>query len=338
MKRCLHCKEENIEQKKFCKNCGMRLGVAEGAPSDAQQKTLFQVKKEEIHRQDSEKNEKSVKISENDKEKVKQSKEVETKEITNNSKEEKTMSEKNTQEKPEKDPFAYDFKEDKKKANDNFWLFVIGAAVIIFIIVIGTSRKNANEKNEAENENSSSTEQLTSSDDIQNQNSAYSYEATSTLQDTTGIGFDYSAGKVADKDFSTAWIEASQGIGTDQEIKINFNAEKEISHFGIVPGYGRDEVIYKENNRLKKIEVIFSDGTTIERSLEDKYAMHFIEFDSKKTDSVAIRIKEVYRGSKYNDTAIAEIDFDSDYVKSKDVEAAMRYYEENKKDSALRPN
>lgn len=339
MKYCSYCNQENEDRKKFCTNCGMRFDVSKKADSKPKNKEIHNTKDEKIQKDDT--------MSENDKEKLKtkyeklESETQNTSSETTNKNSKEIMSEKNNhnkkskEEKPEKDPFAYDFKKgDKKKANDNFWLFVIGAAVVIFIIVIGTSRNKNNDENaESDNNSAEQTEQLAEKNSV-----TYEYSATSTLEDTSGVGFDYAPSQVGDKDFSTAWIEGKLGTGIDEEIVVAMSEEKEISHFGIVPGFARDEQIFKENNRPKKIEVMFSDESTIEADLEDAYGMQFVEFEPRKTNSITIRIKEVYRGTKYNDTAIAEIDIDSDYVKNKDSQAALTFYEENKKESALRPN
>ena len=161
--------------------------------------------------------------------------------------------------------------------------------------------------------------------------------ASSTLVDTSALKFDYSPKQVVDKDFSTAWIEAERDAGINETLTINFGEEKEISRIGIVPGYGRDSEIYNENNRIKKLSLTFSDGTVVEKDLEDIYAMHMLEFDQRKTSSVMVTIKEVYSGLKYNDTAISEIDIESDYVINNDPDGAMRFYEENKKDNAKKP-
>lgn len=162
--------------------------------------------------------------------------------------------------------------------------------------------------------------------------------ASSTLIDTSALRFDYSPSQVKDQDFSTAWIEAERDAGINEYVMVNYGEEKEIDRLGIVPGYGRDEEIYFENNRVKKLTLEFSDGSTVEKELEDKYAMHMLEFDRRKTSSVKVIINEVYSGSKYNDTAISEIDVDSDYVKNNDPEGALRFYEENKKANAKRPS
>lgn len=210
----------------------------------------------------------------------------------------------------------------------------------------GESEESTDEENDSEGEESDSSEEESTEEPVEEaqeetpepEQSGPSETASSTLIDTSALRFDYSPKQVKDQDFSTAWIEAERDAGIGEYVMVNYGEEKEIDRLGIVPGYGRDEEIYNENNRVKKLTLEFSDGSTVEKELEDKYAMHMLEFDRRKTSSVKVIINEVYSGSKYNDTAISEIDVDSDYVKNNDPEGALRFYEENKKESAKRPS
>lgn len=161
--------------------------------------------------------------------------------------------------------------------------------------------------------------------------------ASSTLIDTTGIGFDYSPKQVLDQDFSTSWTEDVEDEGVGEWIRLDFPSQAKINTLGIVPGYARDEEIYAENNRLKSFELEFSDGTKITKTLPDTYGMHFVEFSTVKTTSLKLTIKSVYKGSKYNDTCIAELDIWSDYVINKDAQAALNYYKKYKEPYALKP-
>lgn len=161
--------------------------------------------------------------------------------------------------------------------------------------------------------------------------------ASSTLLDTTGIGFDYSPDTAIDQDFSTAWTEDVEDEGAGEWIKLQFPSTATINTVGIVPGYGRDSDIYFENNRIKDLELGFSDGSTVTKQLPDDYKMHFIEFSTVETDYLKLTVKGVYDGSKYDDTCVAELDIWSDYVLNKDVTAAMNYYLTHKEPYAVRP-
>ncbi len=161
--------------------------------------------------------------------------------------------------------------------------------------------------------------------------------ASSSMKDNTSIGFDYSPAMVLDQDFSTSWVEGVQGHGVDEWIELEFPSEVVINTLGIVPGYARNEDIYFKNNRVKDFELEFSDGTRLPFNIADQYGMQFVEFPSKKTDSLKLTIKYVYLGSKYDDTCIAEMDIWAQYVLDKNAQAAMDYYQQNKEPYAKRP-
>ncbi len=164
----------------------------------------------------------------------------------------------------------------------------------------------------------------------------YQIEVSSVLVDNTAIGFNYEGEMVSDKDFSTAWCPIDGGVGA--KISYVFNSPVKASYFGIVPGFARDEAIYKQNNRIKSLALYFDEVKLKDYELADIYEMQFLEFGEEKTfKKITIEVTAVYAGSKYQDTCIAEWDFWSDYVKNKDVDAASNYYTSYKKNDALKP-
>ncbi len=166
--------------------------------------------------------------------------------------------------------------------------------------------------------------------------------ASSELEDDTGYGFAYSPSNVFDLDYSTAWCPDIDD--PDPWIRIIFPEEIDFSRVGtvgVVPGFARDETIYFQNNRVKNLELSYGGmgGLSVSYGLEDEYGMQFVEFPNEGGvwSSVVIRARDVYSGSKYDDTCISEIDFWSEWVKLKDAQAALNYYEKYKKDEAIRP-
>ncbi len=162
-------------------------------------------------------------------------------------------------------------------------------------------------------------------------------EASSVLEDATGYGFAYDANNVFDVDYSTSWCSSSK----DEEptLTIIFSQPTELGHLGIMPGFARDKTIFNQNNRIKTIEFYLNDEEVAfgQWDFDDEYEMQFYTMPHEEISQLTLKIKEVYPGSKYDDTCIAEIDFWSDWVTSQDSEAAYNYYEEYKKDLALRP-
>ncbi|MFH0853671.1 MAG: hypothetical protein V1853_04685 [bacterium] len=158
--------------------------------------------------------------------------------------------------------------------------------------------------------------------------------ASSTLIST---GYDYSPSQVIDQDFSTSWVEGVEGDGINEWIKMQFTGAGQINTLGIVPGFAKNTTLYQENNRLKTVELEFSDGSTITSELTDEYGMHFIEFPTKNTSYIKMTVKEIYSGTKYADSPVAELDIWSDYVLNKDAAAALAYYEKYKKPAETQP-
>lgn len=163
----------------------------------------------------------------------------------------------------------------------------------------------------------------------------YLFTASSTLVDDTNIGFNYEPAMVADMDFSTAWCRAAGDA--EPSIVFDFSRPVKAENFGIVPGFARDEKIYFQNNRVKKATLLFDDKDPMEIELKDDYGMQFVELGGKEFSKIKLVIKDVYKGSKYDDACISEWDFVSEYVQKGDGVAAMDYYVKEKKADALRP-
>lgn len=119
----------------------------------------------------------------------------------------------------------------------------------------------------------------------------------------------YGAYNLIDEDNSTAWVEGVNDAGIGQRIIFKADFPQTVKHIQILNGYCKSRDLYQKNNRVKTINIIFSDGTTIRKSLKDVYAEYqLLVFDSPVVcDELSIEIQEVYTGSKYNDTCISEI-------------------------------
>ena len=74
----------------------------------------------------------------------------------------------------------------------------------------------------------------------------------------------------------------------------------------IINGYAQNEMLYKNNNRIKVIDSFNEKSTAV--TLQDKnlepQIIHWIDY--------GFYVKELYKGKKYNDTCIAELDFQSE--------------------------
>jgi hypothetical protein len=146
--------------------------------------------------------------------------------------------------------------------------------------------------------------------------------SSSELEGETGYGFAYNAANVLDIDYSTAWC--SSGKDSLPSFSLDFSENVHLGTVGIMPGFARDEAIFKENNRLKTVEVWYDDQpeALAELNFTDEYAMQFFDLPEEAVQKLHLKIMETYPGSKYDDTCISEIDFWSDWVNTKDSNAA----------------
>ena len=117
-----------------------------------------------------------------------------------------------------------------------------------------------------------------------------------------------------DGDLRTNWTEDAPGTGVDEYIAFEFVRSYAFKELQIYTGSHYNESAFKQNCRPKEIQIIFEEdnnryvSTTI--SLDDTYEMQTITFDEYYyADTIAIRIKDVYQGTQYEDTVIAEINF-----------------------------
>jgi len=127
----------------------------------------------------------------------------------------------------------------------------------------------------------------------------------------------YSPKNVHDFDLRTAWVEGKPDYGIGQEINIHFEllSNLKVTHVEIYNGYCKSEKAWIENSRVKKF-ALFANGKFLGNlNIADTYNLQRFDIGSLGGDTkgklrLTFRILEVYKGSKYKDTAISEINFD----------------------------
>lgn len=130
--------------------------------------------------------------------------------------------------------------------------------------------------------------------------------ASSVLTEKTGA---HPARHVNDGDVGTAWVEGAKNDGIGEWIMLS-GGQQDLTGLSIINGYAKSTDLYTKNNRVKKIRIELSDGTVLEKSLSDgTLGFQTINFDNQvKIDFVKITVLDVYKGSKYSDTCISEIE------------------------------
>ncbi len=122
----------------------------------------------------------------------------------------------------------------------------------------------------------------------------------------------YSPYQAVDRAEETSWVEGSSGPGLGQWIELLFPDAFELHALALDVGFDAGDDLFDKNNRIKCATVLFSNGeqTSIEfddvRGLQ-QFAMVRAPGPNVKTTSVRVIIDEVYPGSRYDDTCLAEI-------------------------------
>jgi hypothetical protein len=121
-------------------------------------------------------------------------------------------------------------------------------------------------------------------------------------------GFQYFAKQATDGKLSTAWVEGDDGSGLGSWIKVKLDGERTLTGLKVWGGLWYSYDFWTRANRPKTIEVKFSDGSTETLDLEDKMEAQVLTFSKPRTTSdVRIKVKAIYNGNTWFDTAISEI-------------------------------
>ncbi len=127
--------------------------------------------------------------------------------------------------------------------------------------------------------------------------------------------FEYVPENVMDGILQTAWVEGDEhGYGEGEWIKISFPEACHLDTLEIINGYDKTAKnsgnnLWKRNSRVRRFEIEFSDGSSINRNLRDLRTWQKISFSPVRTHYVKFIIRKVYKGDKYDDTCISEIRF-----------------------------
>lgn len=141
----------------------------------------------------------------------------------------------------------------------------------------------------------------------------------------------YEANNIIDKDLKTSWVEGKKDAGAGEWIMIK--ADKKVGTLKIANGYQEKESSYSENNRVKSAKVLLITESMISTSsideiaeqiddlltndmisweiveLQDKIGYQEIKLSNRGLCKYLVfQIVDIYKGTKYNDTCISEIE------------------------------
>jgi len=132
------------------------------------------------------------------------------------------------------------------------------------------------------------------------------YCASSVLKQQKGNRYDPSM--MFDGNRETAWVEAEADDGINETITMHFGRDRKLAGFEIINGYDKDQRTWSNNSRVAAMEATTGDGKTLAVSLQDVRGSSKVEFNPPvKSSWLELRIKDVYRGTKFRDTAISEL-------------------------------
>lgn len=129
-------------------------------------------------------------------------------------------------------------------------------------------------------------------------------------------GFNYKGENAHDFSHESVWATKGKGIG--ESLTYTFEGKcPRITTVNILNGHVKSESAWKANSRVKKLRVWYNGKPYAILALEDSRSLQSFDVgvlgynDSSKPDwTLKFEIMEVYPGSKYGDTVIAELYFD----------------------------
>ncbi len=146
----------------------------------------------------------------------------------------------------------------------------------------------------------------------------YKVTASSYLPQQNTVS--YNSESANDLNYKTAWVEGKNGSGIGEFLKYFFrNGSQRFSRIIVSNGYMKSQEAWQNNNRVKKLRFSVNGKEWGIFNLEDSrtdqvFEVGEIGHSQNGSDLVLqFEILEVYRGKKFNDTAITEIYFDGDH-------------------------
>lgn len=112
---------------------------------------------------------------------------------------------------------------------------------------------------------------------------------------------------VLDGNEVTSWQEGVDGPGIGQIIYYELNEEQPISYLSFKLGNWRNDKYFYSNNRPRTLTITLNDYTC-QITFPAEKKEYFVEINPPyPSNYIEFRIDEVYQGSQYDDTCIAEI-------------------------------
>lgn len=139
---------------------------------------------------------------------------------------------------------------------------------------------------------------------------------TTTKAEAAG-GLSFEATNIIDGNMKTCWLSSGDGKNEDIELTIDLEEveginQASVSDIYFFSGNRKDYHTWKDYNRIKKITMTVNDLPYGEIKFEDTYKQQSIDLDKFKIDRsrrcrIRFRIVDVYKGNKFNQLAVSDI-------------------------------
>jgi hypothetical protein len=138
------------------------------------------------------------------------------------------------------------------------------------------------------------------------------YATASSALKPSNIG-NYNAQNVLDKDITTPWVEGAAGLGINEWIKLDFSKAISVKSLRLINGYNytsNDKIgdRFAKNGRVKTARLEFSDGSSQMIQIADNNKWQTFSLANKKTQMLRLVIISAYKGSKWEDVSISEME------------------------------
>jgi len=134
-----------------------------------------------------------------------------------------------------------------------------------------------------------------------------SVTATASSVHAPDRGITYDARNTLDDNENTAWNSNGDPIG--QTIRYDFGREVTLDRISLRNGYAKDPRTFAQNIRLQRVRLTTGDGLVATPELEDTMSLQDIDEDFGATESLTIEVETVYRGNRFNDAALTDVQF-----------------------------
>jgi hypothetical protein len=137
--------------------------------------------------------------------------------------------------------------------------------------------------------------------------------ASSTLPSNNTL--DYKADNIHDFSLRTAWVEAIKGYGIGESLTFRFAKQSPpVTTVEIYNGYMKSDKVWQDNSRVKQLKLYVNDKPYALLNLKDIKSKQIFAIDTlqgvDKELYLKFEIADVYKGDKYDDVSISEIEFD----------------------------